>query len=616
VAEAGINTIPLGGFTPGSGYTFHIVVADAAGNLSAVLGIPFSPRKLGVDPAKDRAEQNEAALIAAGEIALEAPRASGGSAQVGITLGEDGRIAIAIDGAVTEYPYTISGGTLIVAGGGSGGGDAALGFVIGEEGTLTLEGLEQLAGGGLASGAVVSEPDPGLIPVAKAAGGAVGTLGGSSAGTTITATAVTVDNDEQEPEYAISTGEITPDTNWQPEPTFEGLTVGETYYVYARAGESANYRAGTAVRSAAITVGKLNQAAFKFAAETVDKTYGDAPAAYVATGGSGDGAISYAVTEGDGAVSVDAASGAVTILQAGTGQITATKAADATYNAATAPLTVTVAPLPLTATVTAATRDYADTTAVTLTITVVNKVDGDDVAITATGTMADANVGTGKAVAISGIALTGEAAGNYAAPASITGVTVTITKAAISPVVTAASFTAPGTPAPQVAGGGNPGGGAVSYTYAAAVDGDYSAAVPANAGTYWVKAAVAETANYQGGASAAARFDIYPAGKPGITAWVKNHAIVTDPPGGTATLSKAGPGGVAQTLTVEVTDDEYGTSYQWSIGGVVQEAKPESGGKVFIFDSEHRDTGKYWLALRVTKDGVPYTTTIAITVEK
>jgi hypothetical protein len=160
VAEAGINTIPLGGFTPGSGYTFHIVVADAAGNLSAALGIPFSPRKLGVDPAKDRAEQNEAALIAAGEIALVAPRAVGGSAQVGITLGEDGRITIVIDGSVTEYPYTVSGDTIIV----TGGGDAELGFAIGEDGTLTLEGLDKLAGGGLAPDPVVSDPNPQLTP--------------------------------------------------------------------------------------------------------------------------------------------------------------------------------------------------------------------------------------------------------------------------------------------------------------------------------------------------------------------------------------------------------------------------------------------------------------------
>ncbi|WP_052299735.1 GLUG motif-containing protein [Treponema primitia] len=167
-AQAGINTILLDGLTPGIGYTVYILVADAAGNLSAVLGVPVSPRHTGADPAKDRAELNEAALITAGEITLAAPRAGGGSAQVGISFGEDGIITIVIDGVVTEYPYTISGDTIIVSGGGpaggSGGGDAVLGFVIGDDGTLTLNGLDTLADGDLAPGAVVSEPNPLLTP--------------------------------------------------------------------------------------------------------------------------------------------------------------------------------------------------------------------------------------------------------------------------------------------------------------------------------------------------------------------------------------------------------------------------------------------------------------------
>ncbi|WP_010263708.1 beta strand repeat-containing protein [Treponema primitia] len=284
--------------------------------------------------------------------------------------------------------------------------------------------------GGAAATAQVS------ITVSKAAGGAVGTPGGDSAGTTITATALTVDNDEQEPEYAISTGDTAPDTGWQDSPSFNGLDYGVTYYVYARAGASANYGVGAAVRSAAITVGKLSQEAFGFGAETVSKTYGDGAGAYTATGGSGDGGISYAASGGDGAVSVDAASGAVSFLKAGTGYITATKAGDATYNAVTATLTVTVAKRPLTATATATGRPYNGTTEVTVTITPTNKVGSDEVSITGTGTADNANVGS-RTVSISGIDLTGAAAGNYTAPApaSITGVTVTISKAA--PVYTA-----------------------------------------------------------------------------------------------------------------------------------------------------------------------------------
>uniref|UniRef100_UPI0002554D0E hypothetical protein n=1 Tax=Treponema primitia TaxID=88058 RepID=UPI0002554D0E len=163
-AAAGINTISLEGLEPGAGYTVYIVLADAAGNFSAVLDIPVSPRRTGDNPAKDRAEQIEAALITAGEITLTAPRAGGGSAQVGITLGEDGRITIVIDGSAKEYPYIIDGDTIIVAGGGSDGGDAELGFAIGDDGTLTLVGLDELADGDLAGGPVVSDPNPHLTP--------------------------------------------------------------------------------------------------------------------------------------------------------------------------------------------------------------------------------------------------------------------------------------------------------------------------------------------------------------------------------------------------------------------------------------------------------------------
>jgi hypothetical protein len=183
------------------------------------------------------------------------------------------------------------------------------------------------------------------------------------------------------------------------------------------------------MQSAAITVGKLSQAALAFSAGTaVDKTYGDAPATYTATGGSGGGAVSYAVSVGTDVISVDAASGEVSFLKAGTGTITATKAADATYNAATATLTVTVAKRPLTATAQAADRTYDGTKVVTVTITAGNVVAGDTVSITVTGTADSADAGS-RNVTISNIALTGTAAGNYAAPGSMADTTVTIAKA-------------------------------------------------------------------------------------------------------------------------------------------------------------------------------------------
>lgn len=77
-------------------------------------------------------------------------------------------------------------------------------------------------------------------------------------------------------------------------------------------------------------------------------------------------------------------------------------------------------------------RTYDGTTRVELTGgTLDGVIDGDKVALNLTnayGDIADANVGTGKAVTVIGLALTGEDAGNYTL-GPVTGVTVNITKA-------------------------------------------------------------------------------------------------------------------------------------------------------------------------------------------
>ncbi|WP_010263709.1 YDG domain-containing protein [Treponema primitia] len=254
-------------------------------------------------------------------------------------------------------------------------------------------------------------------------------------------------------------------------------------------------------------------------------------------------------------------------------------------------------------------RFYDGSETVTVTIKAGNVVGDDEVSITAEGAVDSANAGADKKnVTISNIVLIGDDADNYAAPVSITGVEVTISKAPITPVVEVESFTAPGEPDPQLESG-NLGSGGVSYTYATAEDGEYDRKAPEKAGTYWVKAAVAETTNYQGAESEAVSFTIHPAGKP-ITAWMENHAIVTDAPN-TVILSRAGDSGKAKALFVTVKDSEKADSYQWSIGGVVQEEETDSS---FAFDSADWDIGKYRLTLQVVKGGVPYSTIISITV--
>uniref|UniRef100_UPI0002555850 hypothetical protein n=1 Tax=Treponema primitia TaxID=88058 RepID=UPI0002555850 len=349
-------------------------VAEIPLGVHFVTGAEKAAYQAAIDAARAARDDGAATAAQIDQAALDLAAASGvftaaAAAKTGTKPGPApilGVVAVSFDGAVYgderpgAKPITITnsgtGAAAISAVELSGGGKDA--FALGGSGdtvavgdsitTWTVQPAAALAAGIYTATITVGYDDGAAataqvsITISKAAGGAVGTPGGDSAGTTITVTALTVSNGEQAPEYAISTGTNAPDTGWQTGLTFADLDPGVTYYMYARAGESANYGVGAAVRSAAITVGKLSQAAFGFSVGTVDKTYGDAPVPYTATGGSGDGGISYAVTGSDGAVSVDAASGAVSFLKAGTGYITATKAGDATYNAATATLTVNI----------------------------------------------------------------------------------------------------------------------------------------------------------------------------------------------------------------------------------------------------------------------------------
>ena len=162
-------------------------------------------------------------------------------------------------------------------------------------------------------------------------------------------------------------------------------------------------------------------------------TYGDTGLSVAATGGAGIGAITYAVTSGD-ALSVDSTTGALTIIKAGSATVTATKAADDDYTAANVQIEITVEKIDLTGGSAAATnREYDATTSVDVVISGVSGIlvgDAGAVSVTASGTIADANVESGKAVAISNIQVTGAKSANYNPPSSISNTTVDITKAA------------------------------------------------------------------------------------------------------------------------------------------------------------------------------------------
>ena len=131
-----------------------------------------------------------------------------------------------------------------------------------------------------------------------------------------------------------------------------------------------NYNGATA--SYTLNVAKAEQAIFSFATATVNKIVGDPAFTEAVSGGSGNGAVTYASGDtGVGVASVNADSGEVTILAVGTSTITATKAADDNYNVATASYTliVTVTRVPPTfGSVSIVEQDYTVGTAVNVTL--------------------------------------------------------------------------------------------------------------------------------------------------------------------------------------------------------------------------------------------------------
>jgi uncharacterized repeat protein (TIGR02543 family) len=91
--------------------------------------------------------------------------------------------------------------------------------------------------------------------VNKVAGAAVNAPTGTSTvtSTSITVNAVTAPANGQTVEYARNTTNSAPSSGWQDSTTFSDLTVGTTYYIFARSKENANYNAGMASASLQVT---------------------------------------------------------------------------------------------------------------------------------------------------------------------------------------------------------------------------------------------------------------------------------------------------------------------------------------------------------------------------
>ena len=246
-------------------------------------------------------------------------------------------------------------------------------------------------------------------------------------------------------------------------------------------------------------------------------TYGD-QFTLGTTGGSGNGVVTWEITEGkDTVAAVDPKSGQVTVIGHGEATVKATKsgaepvtrAADgANYEDATASWTFTVVKKPVTATVTAEDKTYNEYPGAKVHAVVERSglVAGDEITITLPdGTFEDENAGVDKIVTV---VTTGAQVGgtnwehydiSYSSDTTPVKATIHKATAKITTVTAATGLTYDGTEKTLITGAvADP--GSVQAEYALSEDGEYSTDSPkgTDAGTYTVWYRVKETDNYIG----------------------------------------------------------------------------------------------------------------------
>ena len=278
------------------------------------------------------------------------------------------------------------------------------------------------------------------------------------------------------------------------------LTTGEntgSVTVNVTVAADANYNALAATPITVTVTDKLTQT---ISAENVTLTYGDtgkSVSASVTDPATGGGAIRYAVKTGsEDTIGVNAETGALTVIKAGTATVIVTAAETQTHAQATRELTVTVnkanpsetAPTGLTAT-------YGDTLAA---VTLPEGWSWKD------STQSVGNAGSNSFQAV----FTPSDTVNYNVLSDV-DVTVNVNRAAITPTVSLAGWVY-GQSANTPVVGGNTGHGTETITYAVRDSGNFAATQPTDAGSYTVKLEIAQTANYLGG-TATADFTITPA---------------------------------------------------------------------------------------------------------
>ena len=256
-----------------------------------------------------------------------------------------------------------------------------------------------------------------------------------------------------------------------------------TVYYYVKA---TNYDPQPVKGSQTVTIAKK---AATINANAASKTYGDADPALTATvtGTVGNDTLNYTLGRTAGE-NVDG----YTIT------VTANAADNPNYDITTNNGTFTINKKALTITADSATKAY-DTTALTKdSYTNTDLAAGDSIeSVTITGSQTTAassdNVPSGAVIKNGGTDVTA----NY----QITYVngTLTVTQATTNTVTVDITGWTYGESANAPTSGADFGANTVTYSYSDAQDGTYTATVPVNAGTWYVKASVAETADYVAG---------------------------------------------------------------------------------------------------------------------
>ena len=182
-----------------------------------------------------------------------------------------------------------------------------------------------------------------------------------------------------------------------------------TYAITVSGGVSGNYTFNYV--SGTLTINQAGQTALSVTqGANIAATYGDSVFTLSTTGGSGNGAVTW--SSNNACVTVNAASGQVTIKSAGTATITATKAADSNYTAATAQTTVTVAKKTLTVTADNKSKIYGEVNP-ELTFTYNGFVNGEDKNILTTQPTISTTATQYSNVGTHTITVSGGAAANY-----------------------------------------------------------------------------------------------------------------------------------------------------------------------------------------------------------